>query len=67
MRFDQPTQSWIAVTETAATEHQLSFTAQGDLLFSADYTGCYQIYRLDLQTNIVEQLTAEIGGAFSPQ
>ncbi|WP_217539823.1 TolB [Vibrio metschnikovii] len=67
MRFDQPTQSWILVTETAATEHQLSFTAQGDLLFSADYTGRYQIYRLDLKTNIVEQLTAEIGGAFSPQ
>lgn len=67
MRFDHSAHRWLAVTETAATEHQLSFTPQGDLLFSADYSGRYQIYRLNLATNTIAQLTSEVGGAFSPQ
>lgn len=67
MRFVAKEQRWLAVTETSATEHQLSFTQEGELLFSADYTGRYQIYRMDLTSLQLEQLTNEIGGAFSPQ
>ncbi|WP_150149106.1 TolB-like translocation protein [Candidatus Enterovibrio altilux] len=67
MRFEQKEQSWLAVTETSATEHQLSFIKEGELLFSADYNGHYQIYRMDLTSLQVEQLTNEVGGAFSPQ
>ncbi|RMZ61954.1 TolB, partial [Vibrio anguillarum] len=67
MRFVAKEQRWLAVTETSATEHQLSFTQEGELLLSADYTGRYQIYRMDLASLQLEQLTNEIGGAFSPQ
>jgi hypothetical protein len=44
-----------------------SFTPDGThLLFSSDRSGIFNIYRMDLATRQIEQLTNVVGGAFYP-
>lgn len=65
--FDLNSRQWRPLTDTRATEHQPEFQPDGRLLFSADYDGTFNIYRLDLQQAQTEQLTRVATGAFQPR
>lgn len=64
-RFDLHTHSWQALTHTRAIEQQPQFLDDGSLLFSANYQGVYNIYRLD-KSGKTTQLTDSQLGAFKP-
>lgn len=67
-QFDFATKQWQPITTTKAIEHQPEFMADGRLLFSADYDGIFNIYRIDLsKPNELEQLTHITTGAFQPR
>lgn len=66
-RFDLASKNWSKVTDSKAIEHQPEFLADGRLLFSADYQGVFNIYRLDLNSQRIEQLTSVVTGAFQPR
>lgn len=67
-RFDLATRQWSAVTHTRGIENHPRFCADGThILFSADYNGIYNIYRMALDTGRTERLTNVMGGAFFPQ
>lgn len=56
------------LTEDRAQDLSPSYTPDGQgLLFASDRTGIYNIYRLDLPSRQVTQLTNVMGGLFSPQ
>lgn len=66
-QFDIAAQQWHKLTDDTAIENQPQFSADGkSLLYSADYDGVYNIYRLTLANGQRERLTNVSGGAFSP-
>lgn len=66
-QFDLASKQWTALTDTHAIEHQPEFMDDGSLLFSADYQGVFNIYRMDLISQTLEQLTDVDTGAFQPR
>ena len=65
--FDLETRRWRALTETDAIESQVRFGNDSDhVIFTADYDGVYNVYRLDLESRELTQLTNVVGGAFFP-
>lgn len=67
-QFDLDRHLWQPLTQTKAIEHQPEFMPDGRLLFSADYGGVFNIYRLALeQPEQLEQLTEVSTGAFQPR
>lgn len=66
-RFNLTTLAWQPLTSTRATEHQPEFLADGSVLYSADYDGVFNIYRMLPDSQIIEQLTALTTGAFQPR
>lgn len=65
-RLDLTTKEWQRITHTRSVENSPAFIDSETILYSADYSGVFDIYRLDLKTNEVAQLTREVGGAFAP-
>lgn len=79
MSIWRPTQGWdlaildinnsslIYLTEDSAIQQHPIYTSHGNaILFSADYDGIYNIYRLDLDNGTLVRLTNVRGGAFYP-
>ncbi len=64
-----PASGWQALTDTRATENSPEWAEDGSILFSADYDGVFNIYRLlpDAEGKTVQQLTHVPGGAFTPR
>ena len=58
--------NWQALTDSKAIENAPAFLPDGRIVFSADYDGIYNIYVLDPNTQEINQLSQEIGGAFQP-
>ncbi|NWF49515.1 MAG: biopolymer transporter Tol [Ignavibacteriaceae bacterium] len=54
------------VISTEKDERNPAFDREGNLIFSSDKTGIYNIYKLDFKTGIITQLTNVVGGAFMP-
>jgi hypothetical protein len=65
-RLDLASGLWQAITHTRAIENSPHFTASGDLLFSADYDGVFNIYRLEADGRSARPLTQVVSGAFEP-
>ncbi|HEY5602126.1 MAG TPA: hypothetical protein VIM41_03380 [Gammaproteobacteria bacterium] len=64
--FDLGTQRWQPLTATRGVESQPQFVPGGNaLLYSADYDGVFNIYRLELASRQVTQLTNVTGSALS--
>ncbi len=62
--FNIKSKSWKKVTTGVNIEANPQFTAQGNILFSMEGEGVYNLYRYYVDSEIVEQLTNLIGGAF---
>lgn len=63
--FILASKSWKRITSKSVIELAPSYTTDGKgLLFSADYDGIYNLYRLE--NGKLDRLTNVIGGAFSP-
>ncbi|SFC38645.1 WD40-like Beta Propeller Repeat [Marinospirillum celere] len=59
--------SWQLLTHNNSLQGQPSFSPDGQsLLFTADYTGVYNLYRWNLETGTSTQLTDHNLGAFTP-
>lgn len=58
---------WQPLTQTKAIENSPQILTNGDVIFSADYDGIYNIYRLNPQTQTIFQLTDMLTGAFTPR
>lgn len=66
-RFDLKNRTWQSLTNNDDIEMHPRFSPDGrSLLFSADYSGFYEIYQLDLQGLQLQQLTHSWGGAQKP-
>ncbi len=59
--------NWQPLTQTKAIENSPQVLANGDVIYSADYDGVYNIYRLNPQTQSITQLTDMLTGAFTPR
>ena len=58
---------WEPLTQDQAIQLHPRFTAQGDgVFFSADYNGIYNLYRMELATKKLSQLSNVLDGAFYP-
>ncbi len=66
VRFDLASRTWQPLTQTKAVEHQVQFIDNNTVLFSADYQGVYNLYRLDLNRQQLSALTNRHTGAFGP-
>ncbi|ELK8588259.1 hypothetical protein RV066_001991 [Vibrio vulnificus] len=66
-KFDLAALQWTPLTQSRAVENSPAFTPDGEVLFSADYDGVFNIYSLDIVSGEIKQLTREVGGAFTPQ
>lgn len=64
--FDLASLQWRAITDDRAIEMAPSFNADGDVLFSSDSSGVYNLYRYHPGSNELQQLTRVVSGAFSP-
>ncbi|MFT5811301.1 MAG: hypothetical protein ACI9KM_002070 [Rubritalea sp.] len=66
-QFDLNSNQWGKLTNTKATESGARFD-KGDktILFSADYDGVFNIYRMNLSSGEVQQLSHVMGGAIKP-
>ncbi len=66
-QFDLNKREWQSLTNNDDIEMHPRFSPDGtSLLFSADYSGFYEIYQLDLQQLQLQQLTHSWGGAQQP-
>ena len=65
-RFDLARRRWSPLTRDNAIELHPRFTEEGDIVFSADFDGIYNIYRWRQRDGTIEQLTRVMGGAFAP-
>jgi len=66
--FDLAKRQWSQLTHTRGIENHPHFCADSrHILFSADYDGIYNIYRMALGNGQIEQLTNVLGGAFFPR
>lgn len=60
--------SWSKITNTKAIENSPQILANGNILYSADYDGIYNLYLLDNAAQpTVTQLTHMLTGAFEPK
>lgn len=66
-RFSLSMKRWQPLTQTRFLENAPTYLDETTILYSADYDGVFNIYRHDLLSGSTEQLTREVGGAFSPQ
>lgn len=58
---------WQHLTANRHQQGQPSFSPDGkSLVYTADYTGVYNLYRLDLKTHEIHRLTDQQLGAFTP-
>ncbi len=65
--FDLATGQWRMLTQSTAIEQQVKFTLDGQqLLFSADYSGVYNLHTLNIATGEIQAVTNVVGGAFAP-
>lgn len=66
-RFDLNARRWETLTDNGRIQGQPAFSPDGEwLLFTADYGGGYDLYRLHLDTGEKQRLTRSRSGAFSP-
>ena len=63
-RFDIQNKRWTKITRDARIAANPQYTENGDILFSLEAAGVYNLHRYDSGTAEVEQLTNLIGGAF---
>ncbi len=64
--FSLQTKTWRKLTQTPFIEGQPQYTADGsEILFIADYTGVFNVMRMDLKSGNIVALTNLLGGAFS--
>ncbi|WP_455220102.1 hypothetical protein [Kaarinaea lacus] len=64
--FNINDQSWQALTQTRGIEYQPQYIQNGKaILYSADYSGVFNIYQLELASTEVRQLTNVMGAAVS--
>ena len=64
--FDLASRQWRAVTQTPDNEFNPRFSHDGKaVIFSADYDGVYNIYRLEIGANEPVKLTNVMGGTVS--
>jgi len=54
------------LTTDPAIERNVIFNADGSLMYSADYSGNFEIYRLDPTSRNASQLTRGLGAAIAP-
>ncbi len=52
--------------QTAADERNPAYDRDGNLIYSSDETGIFNLYKMDLSTNKTHRITNVIGGAFMP-
>lgn len=65
--FDETAGQWQMLTHSRAIEQQVKFTPDGQrLLYSADYSGVYNLHLLTLGTGEISAITNVLGGAFAP-
>ncbi len=65
--FDLQQRSWHRLSNNRAIENHPRFTADGRaVIYSADYDGLYNVYRMALADGRIEQLCNLLGGAFHP-
>ena len=55
------------IVTTEGTDRDPVFTRDGEgILFASDFTGIFNIYRMDLSSGAVDQVTNVMGGALAP-
>lgn len=64
--LDLQSKLWTVLTNTKAVENSPSYAPNGEVIYSADYDGIYNIYSINLESQVIRKLTHEVGGAFSP-
>jgi len=64
--FNLATQTWTQLTHDPAIERGVRFDRDGTLLYSADYSGNFEIYRLSADAQSASRLTRSIGAAIAP-
>ena len=62
--FDLKNKSWKKITRGTSVAAYPQFTPEGNILFSLEVGSVYNLYRYNIDTGKVEQLTNLIGGAF---
>ncbi|MDX1590085.1 MAG: hypothetical protein R3296_14215 [Oleiphilaceae bacterium] len=66
-RFDLAQRRWQSLTDNSRIQGQPSFSPDGDqLLFSGEFRGHYDLFRLHLDEGRLERLTRSDTGAFTP-
>jgi len=64
--FSLQTKTWRKLTQTDFIETQPQYSADGkSVIFCADYTGVFNVMRLNLKTGDITRLTNLLGGAYS--
>ncbi|MBI2504837.1 MAG: PD40 domain-containing protein, partial [Candidatus Latescibacteria bacterium] len=67
LRVDQPEALVEVLVATAGTDRDPVWSAGGgELVFASDFTGIFNLYTYDLQTQAIRPLTEVQGGAFTP-
>lgn len=64
--FNVTTKTWQQLTHDSAIERDLHFSHDSSLLYSADYSGNFDLYRLTQDRQHTERLTRGIGAAIAP-
>ncbi|HEY0720086.1 MAG TPA: hypothetical protein VGE50_02415, partial [Gammaproteobacteria bacterium] len=65
--FDLESGQWQMLTHSRAIEQDVKFTPDGkQLIYSADYSGVYNLHTLDIATGEVHAISNVVGGAFAP-
>lgn len=64
-QFENDSQNWLTLTQNRSTELQPRFSPDGQsLLFTADYSGYYEVYQLNLHNRQLLQLTRGFGASY---
>ncbi len=65
-RIDTDGSNFQFVVKTNADDRNASFDKNGNIIYSSDSTGIFNLYSLNFKTGVKKQLTNVIGGAFMP-